>query len=121
MNLKLSPNARPDKISPTIHRRWKLVRQIDEQIGFVQQMIEGKQPRASWTWRSNDGAYFLPIKYGRHSIELKKGMYSVECPDLDHVETALCTVRAMTLSGDLDTHLEKAATDIRKRFGTSKI
>ena len=116
MDLKFAPTARPDKASADVQRRQKLVRRIDQQIGYVRQMIEGKQPRAAWLWMDEAGTYFLPIKYGREPIELKKGMFSVQCQDLDHVEAALCTVRAMVLQGDFDSQLQRASTAIRSRF-----
>lgn len=116
MELKFAPTARPDKVNANVQRRQKLVRRIDQQIGFVRQMIEGKQPRAAWAWMDEDGTYFVPIKYGRQQIELKKGMFSVECPDLDQVEHALCTIRAMVLNGDFDPQLSKASADIRSKF-----
>lgn len=119
MELKFAATARPDKVNANVQRRQKLVRRIDQQIGFVRQMSDGKQPRAAWVWMDEAGTYFLPIKYGRQQIELKKGMFSVECPDLDHVEHALCTIRAMVLNGDYDAQLTKASTDIREKFGKS--
>lgn len=119
MELKFAPTTRPEAVRPEVQRRQKLVQRIDQQIGYVQQMIEGKQPRASWVWMDEAGTYFLPIKYGRHQIELKKGMFSVECPNLDHVEHALCTIRAIVLKGDFDGQLTKASTEIRARFKRS--
>lgn len=116
MELKFAATARPDKASADVQRRQKLVRRIDQQIGYVRQIIEGKQPRAAWVWLDEAGIYFLPIKYGRQPIELKKGMFSVQCQDIDQVEAALCMVRAMVLQGDLDAQLAKASTDIRAKF-----
>lgn len=119
MELKFAATARPDKADSNIQRRQKLVRRIDQQIGYVRQMIEGGQPRAAWVWMDEAGTYFLPIKYGRQPIELKKGMFSIQCADLDNVEAALCTVRAMVLQGDFDEQLTKASADIRQKFGKS--
>lgn len=116
MELKFAATARPDKASADVQRRQKLVRRIDQQIGYVRQIIDGKQPRAAWVWMDEAGTYFLPIKYGRQPLELKKGMFSIRCPDLDHVEAALCTVRAIILKGEFDDQLAKASTDIRARF-----
>jgi hypothetical protein len=116
MELKFAATARPDKASADVQRRQKLVRRIDQQIGYVRQITEGKQPRAAWAWMDEAGSYFLPIKYGRQPLELKKGMFSIQCPDLDHVEAALCTVRAMILKGELDEQLARASSDIRSRF-----
>jgi hypothetical protein len=116
MELKFVAATKPKQVDPTVQRRQNLVRRIDEQIGYVRQMIEGKQPRAAWVWMDEAGSYFLPIKYGRQPIELKKGMFSIQCPDLDHAEAALCTVKAMLLQGDFDDQLTKVSGEIRKRF-----
>lgn len=121
MELKFAASAHPQKASAELLRRQKLVRRIDQQISYVQQLLDGKQPRAAWVWMDEQGAYFLPIKYGRQPIELKKGMFSIQCPDLDHVEAALCAVRAMTLKGEFDDQLQKASTDIRSRFQSGSI
>ncbi len=117
MELKFAATARPDKASADVQRRQKLVQRIDQQIGYVRQLVEGKQPQAAWVWMDQAGTYFLPIKYGRQTIELKKGMFSIQCVDLDQAEAALCTVRAMVLQGELDAQLTKASKDIRSRFG----
>ncbi len=116
MELKFAATARPEKASADTQRRQKLVRRIDQQVGYVRQMIEGKQPRAAWVWMDQAGNYFLPIKYGRQPLELKKGMFSVQCQDLDHVEAALCAIRAMILKGEFDDQLAKASSDIRAKF-----
>lgn len=117
MELKFTANTRPEKASADVQRRQKLVRKIDQQISYVRQMLEGKQPRAAWVWMDDAGTYFLPIKYGRQPIELKKGMFSIMCTDLDHAEAALCTVRAMVLQGEFDAQLAHASAAIRNRFG----
>ena len=119
MELKFAAATRPDKVSANVHRRQKLVRRIDQQIGYVREMIDGNQHRAAWVWMDDTGIYFLPIKYGRQPIELKKGMFSIQCVDLDQVEGALCTVRALVLNGDFDDQLSKASSDIRERFKTA--
>lgn len=116
MELKFASIARPDKVRPEVRRRHQLTQRIDQQIGYVRQIIDGKRPRGAWVWMNEAGTYFLPIKYGRQQIELKKGMFSVECPDLDHVEHALCTIRALVLNGDFDNQLAKVASDIRAHF-----
>ncbi|HEX7850406.1 MAG TPA: hypothetical protein VF485_11810 [Sphingomonas sp.] len=116
MELKFVSATRPDKPNATVLRRQKLVRRIDQQIGYVRQMIDGQNPRAAWPWMDEAGVYFLPIKYGRQPLELKKGMFAIQCPDLDHAEAALCTIRAMVLQGEFDGQLDKVSTDIRSRF-----
>lgn len=116
MELKFAAAAKPETVSIAVQRRQRLVGRIDQQIGYVRTMIAGETSRASWVWMDEKGLYFVPIKYGRQPIELKKGMFSVQCSNLDEAEAALCTFRAMTLDGQLDDHLAKASTEIRKKF-----
>ena len=117
MEFKFVSNQKPGKVDVTTLRRQKLVRRIDHQIGLVRSVIEGRDPRGSWFWMDETGTYFVPIKYGRHTLELKKGMFSVQCQDLDEVEHVLCTFRGMILNGDMDDLLSRTAVEIRKRFG----
>lgn len=117
MDFKFAANQKPEKATAPVQRRQKLVRRIDQQIGYVREMIEGKEQRSSWVWMDEQGRYYVPVKYGRHPLELKKGMFSILCKDLDECEHILCTVRTMVLAGEFDDHLMKATAEIRKRFG----
>ena len=117
MELKFVAATKPQTVPIAVQRRQRLVRRIDQQVSYVRTMIEGENPRAAWVWMDQAGTYFLPIRYGRQQIELKKGLFSVQCKDLDEVEHALCTIRAMVLAGEFDDQLTKASTEIRKRFG----
>ena len=117
MELKFVSNQKPGKVDVTTLRRQKLVRRIDQQIGLVRSVVEGHDPRGSWFWMNETGTYFVPIKYGRHTLELKKGMFAVQCQNLDDVEHVLCTFRGMVLNGDMDTHLTMKSAEIRNNFG----
>lgn len=119
MELQFAAASRPELASEFVQRRRKLLSRIDQQIGYVREIIDGKQVRAAWAWMDEAGSYLLPIKYGRHALELKKGMYSIVCKDLDEVEHALCTVRALVLDGQFDAQLTKIAGEIRTRFQRS--
>jgi hypothetical protein len=116
MDLKFVSATKPQTVPIAVQRRQRLVRRIDQQIGYVRQMIDGESPRASWVWMDEEGKYYVPIKYGRHTIELKKGMFAILCQNLDEVEHAFCTIRAMVFKGDLDDQINKAATAIRSAF-----
>lgn len=116
MNLKFVATTKPVNVSPAIQRRQRLVRRLDQQSGFIRQMADGRSPRAAWVWLDDAGNYFLPIRYGRQQLELKKGMFAIQCQTLDECGEALTTVRRMVLAGEFDEHLSKASGDIRKRF-----
>ena len=116
MELKFVAATKPGPVSANVKRRQKLVQRIDQQIGFCDAMKLGQLPRAAWAWMDEAGSYFLPIKYGRQPVELKKGTFSVQCKDLSEVEEALVAVRAMVLDGDFDQQLTKASSEIRSKF-----
>jgi hypothetical protein len=116
MELQFAAASRRELANEFVQRRQKLVSRIDQQIAYVRQIIDGKQIRAAWAWMDDAGSYLLPIKYGRHALELKKGMYSIVCKDLDEVEHALCTVRALVLDGQFDAQLKKVSSEIRQRL-----
>lgn len=118
MELKFAAAKKPETVNVAIQRRQRLVRRLDQQISLIQNAKDGLLPRTSWIWMDESGTYFLPIKYGRHPIELKKGMFSVQCESIEHAADALGAIRAKVLQGDMDDQLSKASTEIRAKFGS---
>lgn len=118
MELKFVAAKKPEAANVAVQRRQRLVRRLDQQISLIRNAKDGLLPRTSWIWVDESGTYFLPIKYGRHPIELKKGMFSIQCDSSEHAADALTAVRAMVLQGDFDAELAKASTEIRAKFTT---
>ncbi len=116
MELKFVAAKKPDAVNTTVLRRQRLVRRLDQQISLIKSAADGMLPRASWVWMDENGSYFLPVKYGRNPIELKKGMYAVQCDTIEGAGQALAAVREMVRNGDLDDQLAKASKDIRAKF-----
>lgn len=116
MELKFVAATKPGPVSDVVKRRQRLVQRINQQIGLCDVMKSGQLPRAAWAWMDDAGSYFLPIKYGRQQIELKKGLFSILCKDVAEIEGALGEVREMVLAGKFDNQLADASTKIRKRF-----
>lgn len=119
MELKFVAAKKPEAVNVTVQRRQRLVRRLDQQINLIQNAKDGLLPRTSWIWMDREGTYYLPIKYGRNPIELKKGMFAIQCDSIDHTADALAVIRASVLNGDLDEQLSKASAEIRTKF-TSK-
>jgi len=116
MELKFVAAKKPINDDPIMQRRQRLVRRLDQQISLIKSAVDGMPPRTSWVWMDDTGAYFLPIKYGRTSIELQKGMFAVQCDCIEDVGQGLAAIRAMVLQGDFDAQLQKASTEIRSKF-----
>jgi hypothetical protein len=116
MELKFVATQKPVAIDVVTQRRQRLIRRIDQQISLIKSAAEGMLPRSSWAWVDEKGAYFLPIKYGRNSIELQKGMFAIQCDCIEDVGQGLAAIRAMVLQGDFDAQLQKASTEIRSKF-----
>jgi len=120
MELKFVAAKKPETVDVTVKRRQRLVRRLDQQINLIKSATDGMLPRASWVWIDEKGAYYLPIKYGRNPIELKKGMFAIQCDSVEGAAEALNSVRAMALQGDFDTQLAKASTEIRAKFAKQR-
>lgn len=116
MELKFVAAKKPETVNAAVQRRQRLVRRIDQQISFISAAKEGMLPRSSWLWMDDKGSYFLPVKYGRNPIELKKGMFAIQCDDIEHAADILAKIRIMVLQGDFDENLTKASTEIRSKF-----
>lgn len=118
MELKFVAVKKPEALNTAAQRRQRLVRRIDQQISLVKSAMNGLLPRASWAWMDDKGNYLLPLKYGRHPIELKKGMFAIECESIEQTIDALTKLRGMVLNGDFDDQLAKASTEIRAKFAS---
>lgn len=66
--------------------------------------------------KDDAATYLQPIKYGRNSLELKKGMYAIRCETVEQSTEALVAIKALVLKGDFDSQLGKVSKDIRERF-----
>lgn len=121
MELKFVAAKKPEAVNTTVLRRQRLVRRIDQQVSLISAAKDGMLPRTSWVWMDDKGSYFLPIKYGRNPIELKKGMFAIQCDSIDHAAEVFTAMRASVLTGDLDEQLSKASVEIRAKFGSKKL
>lgn len=118
MELKFVAAKKPKAVNVTVQRRQRLVRRLDQQISIIQNAKADFLPRASWAWLDDEGTYCLSIKYGRNPIELKKGMFAIQCDSINHAAEALDVIRASVLNGELDDQLSKASSEIRAKFGS---
>ena len=92
-------------------RRQKILAGIDNQITLAGLARQGTAPKKAWFWQGDDGRYFLSIRYGRSEIELAKGIYSVECADLDALGSRLIDRQSQNRT------VAAKATAERKTFG----
>lgn len=116
MKLKFVATQKPKTQNPTIQRRQRIVRRIDQQIALLSKAGPDGLPNTSWVWMDDEGTCLLSVKYGRQVLELEKGMPSIFCGDLDKVIEVITYIRAMALEGQLDDQLANASSDIRKKF-----
>ena len=116
MELKFVAAQKPKTQNPITQRRQRLVDRIDQQIALLSEATAGTLPSKSWVWVDDNGAYFLSIKYGRLVVELKKGMFAVQCADLNQALEAIEHLKAMVKSGDLDPQITQASNKIRSNF-----
>ena len=116
MPLTFGPNKKPRTLDRVTQRRQKIINGIDQQLIVLDQHRQGKADKSAWFWQELDGRYFLSIRYGRTEVELAKGMYSVECSNIESVGDALMEIRSMILQGKLDDSLQKSSDKLRAKF-----
>ncbi|KEO85429.1 hypothetical protein EH30_12965 [Erythrobacter sp. JL475] len=116
MDLKFVAAQKPKAQNPITLRRQRLSDRIDQQIALLSGASVGSLPSKSWVWIDNDGACLLSIKYARQVLELKKGMFSIKCNNLDEVAEAFTQMKQSILRGDLDQQISSASTEIRSKF-----
>ena len=127
-----------NKLSPTVHRRRKLVAKIDEQIRYVtdssyqptkqtwhkdaegreQRVTVPKRVRRWWTVR-NDGTVLLTVRYGSKALELAKGKNAIVVNSVNELPTVLKRLAEAVDKGELDKLLEEQAS-YGKRVNTPK-
>lgn len=138
--LKLTTETKPQQIAPVQQRRNKLSHRLWEQIQLAKSQIEGtdfvvKKYRSfkdqetglrkqlevpkrirPWWFISANGKVCISIKYGTSVLELAKGKPSVEVDSPEDLVKALETIKIAVESGELDSQIELASTNLRAGF-----
>ena len=139
-NLKLTAETKPQHIAPVQQRRNKLLHRLWEQIQLAKSQIEGTEfvvkkyrsfkdqetglrkqlevPKRirPWWFISANGKVCISIKYGTSVLELAKGKPSVEVDSPQDLVKALETIKVAVESGELDSQIELASTNLRAGF-----
>ena len=123
--LNLSNAKKPQITDQAGARRRRLMRRIDDQLIILDAVRKGELPtkpykRLSRWWWSQDGKFFVFLRYARHPIELSKGKYSAECQSLDAVELAFKALSKEVENGRFDALIAENSAKIRKRFESKK-
>jgi hypothetical protein len=138
-SLKLTATTKATVQSPTVHRRNKLISQIEIQKKLLTAQIDGisyaptriktvtnndgervqithAKKVKPWWFNADSGKVCLVIRYGARMIELAKNKSAIECNDLNGLLNALDVVKAATIAGELDAQLETASVKLREGF-----
>jgi hypothetical protein len=123
--LNLSNAKKPQITDQAEARRRRLMHRIDDQLIILDAVRKGELPtkpykRLSRWWWSQDGKFFVFLRYARHPIELSKGKYSAECQSLDAVELAFKALSKEVENGRFDALIAENSAKIRKRFEFKK-
>lgn len=138
-SLKLTATTKATVQSPVVHRRNKLISQIEIQKKLLTAQIDGNSYAPTriktvtnsegervqithakkvkpWWFNADSGKVCLIIRYGARMIELSRGKSTIECNDLNALVVALDTVKAATIAGELDAQLQTASVKLREGF-----
>ncbi len=139
-SLKLVAVKKPRNIPAIVTRRNKLSSKLWEQINLAKSQMDGKpfvvmkyrsvkDPATGlrkqvevpkrikpWWFQSEQGKVCVSVKYGSWTIELAKGKPSVEVDSPQDLVKALETIKFAVESGELDSQIETASTNLRAGF-----
>ena len=133
--LNVTQLKKPQSLSPTEHRRMKLVLKLEEQLALAQAQAEGKRylvTKPSWSrdeagnkvrvqrermvkawwWQDGEGLC-LVVRYGARIMELSKGKRAITVNTPAMLPGALNTLIAATKAGELDAAIEQVLADAK--------
>jgi len=136
--LKLVAAKKPTQANPVQHRRNKLSIKVLEQLALAKARKDGQTyaPTRIKTITNSDGdrvqvtraknvrqwwfvdnnKVLLQVRYGAKVLALNGKSNAVECANADALISALETVNAAVLAGELDTQIEAVSGQIRGGF-----
>ena len=138
--LKLVNSKRSRTVSPTVHRRNKLIAKIAEQIELATAQKEGRLyvPKKlktvtnadtgerrtiettkrvkEWFWTTDSGKINFSVRYGSKVIELAKGKNAVEVANKGELIDSLTLIKDAVLAGELDVQISAASDKLRDGF-----
>jgi len=138
--LKLVNSKRNRTVSPTVHRRNKLIAKIAEQIELATAQNEGRlyAPKRlktvtnadtgerrtiettkrvkEWFWTTDSGKINFSVRYGSKVIELAKGKNAVEVANKGELIDSLTLIKDAVLAGELDVQISAASDKLRDGF-----
>ena len=138
--LKLVNSKRNRTVSPTVHRRNKLIVKIAEQIDLATAQNEGRlyAPKRlktvtnadtgerrtiettkrvkEWFWTTDSGKINFSVRYGSKVIELAKGKNAVEVANRGELIDSLTMIKDAVLAGELDVQISAASDKLRDGF-----
>ena len=128
------------KTDPTLFRRQKMIKKLDEQILMAAALVEGRQPLVTrtrrvrdaetnerqlvertasvrqWWFVSETGKTAVQLRYGSRVITLAKNRNAVEVSGNSELLAVLQTLKTAVATGELDQEIAVAADMVRARF-----
>ena len=138
--LNVTQLKRPQALSPTEHRRQKLIEKLQEQLALAEAQAQGKRyivTKPSWDrddagnkirvqrervvkpwWFADGTGLVLVVRYGARIMELAKGKRAVTVNTPAMLPGALNTLIAAVGAGELDAAIEQVVADAKSKRGS---
>lgn len=99
--------------TPFVIMKYKTVK--DRETGLRRQVEVPKRIKP-WWFQSEGGKVCVSVRYGSCTLELSKGMPSVEVASGEALVRALESIKAAVEAGELDQQIEVASSSLRSGF-----
>ena len=139
-SFKLVASKKARSLSPVVQRRNKLANKLHEQIELCEAQrtgnvyapkrlrtvtnkhtgerttVEAVKRVKEWFWINDAGKLNLAVRYGSKVLELAKGKNAIELASGEELVSALHSLKAAVLAGELDVQIEAASGQLRAGF-----
>ena len=100
--------------TPFVIHKFRSVR--DPETG-VKKQVEVTKRIKPWWFQSEAGKVCIAIRYGSYTLELAKGMSSIEVASAADLIKTLEVIKTAVEAGELDSQIELASQHLRQNFG----
>lgn len=109
---------RPKQHSIT-HKRQRLIDGLIKQAQEMDRYIAGRWSPRMWFWPSDDGKFFLEVRYAKKPLSISNGKSVIICDSIDDVGEKIEQLKVLVRAGEFDQQIEATAQAIRTRFKKS--
>lgn len=102
------------------YKRQRLIDTLIKQSQEMDRYIAGRWSPRMWFWPSDDGKFYLELRYAKKPLIVSNGKSVIVCDSIDDVGSKIEQLKMLVREGSFDKQIEEMAAAIRTRFNKGK-